>query len=109
MVPQRPMRHEPWEELGGLGAASGLLGRVKQDAAHSQQGFGGKSTQLGDLVVRHALALEPQGFHPLLHTRMRMMVAFVVQGLFVCFTECKLENPGIILFVRRSMLRPHHR
>lgn len=73
------------------------------------QGIGGNSTQLGDLVVRHALALEPQGFHPLLHTRMWMMVAFVVQRLFICLTECKLEHPGVILFVRRSMVMPHHR
>ena len=73
------------------------------------QGSGGNSTQLGDLVVRHALALEPQGFHPLLHTRMRMMVAFVMQRLFVCLTEYKLEHPGVILFVRRRMGMPHHR
>lgn len=73
------------------------------------QGIGGNSTQLGDLVVWHALALEPQGFHPLLHTRMWMMVAFVVQRLCVCLTECKLEHPGVILFVRRSMVMPHHR
>ena len=68
------------------------------------QGMGGNRTPLGDLVVRHALALEPQGFHPLLHTRMRMMVAFVVQRLFVCLTEYKLEQSGVILFVRRSMV-----
>src|SRR5215467_3817326 len=73
------------------------------------QGIGGNSTQLGDLVVGHALALEPQGFHPRLHARMRMMGAFVVQRLFVCLTECKLEHPGVILFVRRSMVMPHHR
>src|SRR4029450_11232465 len=73
------------------------------------QGIGRNSTQLGDLVVRYALALEPQGFHPLLHTRMRMMVAFVMQRLFVCLTEYKLEHPGVILFVRRSMVMPHHR
>ena len=73
------------------------------------QGIGGNSTQLGDLGVWHALALEPQGFHPLLHARMRMMVAFVVQGLFVCLTECELEHPGVILFVQRSMVMPHHR
>jgi hypothetical protein len=40
---------------------------------------------------------------------MRMMVAFVVQGLFVCFTACKLEHPGVILFVRWSMVKPYHR
>src|SRR5919199_3786544 len=73
------------------------------------QGMGGHSTQLSNLVVWHALALEPQGFHPLLHTRMRMMVAFVVQRLFVCLTECKLEHPRVILLVRRSMVMPHHR
>ena len=73
------------------------------------QGIGGHSTQLGALVVWHTLALEPQGFHPLLHARMRMMVAFVVQRLFVCLTECKLEHPGGILVVRRSMVTPHHR
>ncbi len=54
--------------------------------------------QLGDLVVRQPLTLEPQGFHPLLHARMRMMVALVVQRLFVCLTACKLEPPGVILF-----------
>src|SRR6516225_2882680 len=73
------------------------------------QGIGGNSTQLGDLVVRYALALEPQGFHPLLHTRMRMMVAFVMQRLLVCLTEYKLEHPGVILWVRRRMVMPHHR
>jgi len=59
------------------------------------QGIGGNSTQLGDLVVRYALALEPQGFHPLLHTRMRMMVAFVMQRLLVCLTEYNPSFPPI--------------
>jgi len=54
--------------------------------------------QLGDLVVRQPLTLEPQGFHPLLHARMRMMGALVVQRLFVCLTEFQLEHPVVILF-----------
>ena len=73
------------------------------------QGIGRDDTSLCDLVMREALTLEPQRFHPLLHARMRMMVALIVQRLFVCLTECKLEHPGVILFVRRSMVMPQHR
>jgi len=62
------------------------------------QGIGSDGTQVCDLVMWSTLTLEPQGFHPLLHARMRMMVAFVVQRLFVCLTAFTLAQPVVILF-----------
>jgi hypothetical protein len=56
-------------------------------------GMGRDGTQRCDRVRWSTLTLEPQGFHPLLHTRMRMMVALRVQRLFVCLTACKSEHP----------------
>jgi hypothetical protein len=114
MLPHMRFNSVPIGASCALGAMEGELFECFHTACVIQpqirsQGMGRNSTQLGNLVVWHALALEPQGFHPLLHTRMRMMVAFVVQRLFVCLTEYKLEHPGVILFVRRSIVMPHHR
>jgi len=71
--------------------------------------MGRNSPQLGNLVVWHAWALEPQGCQPRRHTRLRMLGACVVQRVFGCLTACKLEHPGGIRFVRRSIVMPHHR
>jgi hypothetical protein len=57
------------------------------------QGIGRDGAQWCDLVMRSTLTLEPQGFHPLRHARMRMMVALIVQRLFVCLTAFESEHP----------------
>jgi hypothetical protein len=57
------------------------------------QGIGSDGTQVCDLVMWSTLTLEPQGFHPLLHAWMWMMVALIVQRLCVCLTACKSEHP----------------
>jgi len=113
-LPHRRCKSVPIGASCALGAMEGEVFECFHTACVIQpqirsQGMGRKSTQLGHLVVWHAWALEPQGVHPLLHTRMRMMGAFVVPRLFVCLTACKLEHPGVILFVRRSMVMSHHR
>jgi hypothetical protein len=53
----------------------------------AHQGVAVYSRQPANVLVRHALALEPQHLHLLLHARMRMMKAFLMQRLFLCFAE----------------------
>lgn len=114
MLPSRRFTGGPRGASRALGAMAVELLECCHSACVIQlsiraQGSGGHSTQSGALVVWHAWALAPQGFHALLHARMRLMGAFVVQRLCVCLTEGKLEHPGGVLLVRRRMGMPHHR
>jgi hypothetical protein len=48
--------------------------------------------QVGDLPMRQAMTLQPQGFHAPLDQRHRMVIAFIVQGGFALGGKFQLHR-----------------
>ena len=81
MLQQSAGRLPPLELPQSFETALSINGHV---AVHRRLGDLG---QARGLMVGQSLADEPQDFHPLLHSRMGVLKAFLVQGLLLFFRE----------------------
>ena len=52
---------------------------------------------LNNLAMGQSLTLEPQSFHPTLHSRMRMMKPFVFRRLAFVFRKSQEQHQGLLL------------